>query len=108
MHLTPFNNKTRQKARVLMLLLHWIIYQLSLYRQGSGSLNAWIIKQQIRCLVQGDLLVQKTVVINEHLDCVMNGYGKRHKQLSHDIEHIADVESVLRQVDELKNKQHRK
>lgn len=61
-----------------------------------------------RCLVQGDLLVQKTVVINEHLDCVVNVYGKHHKQLSHDIEHTADVESVLRQVDKLKNRQHRK
>lgn len=55
-----------------------------------------------RCLVQGDLLVQKTVVIDEHLDCVVNGYSKRHKQLSYHIKDTSDVESVLRQVDELK------
>lgn len=60
-----------------------------------------------RRLVNGNLLVQKTVVIDEHLGCVVNGYNHTgytnlHMKLSYNVKTGADVESILKRANELK------
>ncbi|KAH8033008.1 hypothetical protein HPB51_004932 [Rhipicephalus microplus] len=54
-----------------------------------------------RNLVAGELLVQKTVIVERDGSCTINGYNKVHKQLLRTLTTVAHLESVLKEIDGL-------